>query len=86
MLIKYGSEGKKLVLVERVFVCVYVCSVMCNSLRPHGLLPTRLLCLWISQARILEWVAISYSRGSSQPRDQTHVFCVFYIVRQIPFH
>jgi len=25
----------------------------------------------ISQARILEWIAISYSRGSSQPRDQT---------------
>ena len=25
----------------------------------------------ISQARILEWVAISFSRGSSQPRDQT---------------
>ena len=25
----------------------------------------------ILQARILEWVAISYSRGSSQPRDQT---------------
>ena len=23
----------------------------------------------ISQARILEWVAISYSKGSSQPRD-----------------
>ena len=30
----------------------------------------------ISQARILEWVAISFSRGSSQPRDQTHVSCV----------
>ena len=30
----------------------------------------------ILQARILEWVAISYSRGSSQPRDQTHVPCV----------
>ena len=27
----------------------------------------------ISQARILEWVAISVSRGSSPPRDQTHV-------------
>ena len=26
-----------------------------------------------SQARILEWVAISFSRGSSRPRDQTHV-------------
>ena len=25
----------------------------------------------ISQARILEWIAIFYSRGSSQPRDQT---------------
>ena len=29
----------------------------------------------IFQARILEWVAISFSRGSSQPRDQTQVFC-----------
>ena len=27
----------------------------------------------ILQARILEWVAFSYSRGSSQPRDQTQV-------------
>ena len=30
----------------------------------------------ISQARILEWVAISFSGGSSRPRDQTHVFCL----------
>ena len=29
----------------------------------------------IFQARILEWVAISFSRGSSQPRDQTQVSC-----------
>ena len=27
----------------------------------------------IFQARILEWVVISYSRGSSQPSDQTHI-------------
>jgi len=27
------------------------------------------------QARILEWAAISFSRGSSQPRDQTQVSC-----------
>ena len=27
----------------------------------------------IFQARVLEWVAISFSRGSSQPRDQTWV-------------
>ena len=30
----------------------------------------------IFQARILEWVAISFSKGSSPPRDQTWVFCV----------
>ena len=29
----------------------------------------------IFQARVLEWVAISFSRGSSQPRDQTRVSC-----------
>ena len=30
----------------------------------------------ILQARILEWVAISFSRGSSQPRDWTQVSCI----------
>ena len=30
----------------------------------------------ISQARILEWVAISFSRKSSQPRDPTHISCI----------
>ena len=30
----------------------------------------------ILQARILELVAISYSRGSSQPKDQTHISCI----------
>ena len=30
----------------------------------------------ILQARILEWVTISFSRGSSQPRDRTQVSCI----------
>ena len=30
----------------------------------------------ILQARILEWVAIPFSRGSSQPRDKTHMSCI----------
>ena len=30
----------------------------------------------ISQARILEWVAISLSRASSQPRGQTRISCI----------
>ena len=30
----------------------------------------------ILQARILEWIAISFSRGSSRPRDWTQVSCI----------
>ena len=30
----------------------------------------------ILQARILEWVAVLFSRGSSQPRDRTQVSCI----------
>ena len=30
----------------------------------------------ILEARILEWVAISFSRGSFRPRDQTQVSCI----------
>ena len=37
-------------------------SVVANSLRPHKVHA-------ILQARILEWVAFPFSRGSSQPRD-----------------
>ena len=38
----------------------------------------------ISQARILEWVSFSFSRGSFRPRDQTQVSCSaggFFIIR-----
>ena len=38
------------------------------------------------QARILEWVAISYSWGSSQLRDQTHISCVPCTGRQNQLH
>ena len=34
------------------------------------------LSMGIFQARILEWVAIPSSRGSSQPRDGTHASCI----------
>ena len=30
----------------------------------------------IPQARILEWVSVSCSRGSSQPRDQIRISCI----------
>ena len=47
------------------------CSVMSISLHPHGLLPPASSVYGILQVRILEWVAISFSRGSSQPRSPT---------------
>ena len=40
----------------------------------------------ILQAKTLEWVAISYSRGSSQPRDGTHVSYVSCIGRWVLYH
>ena len=36
--------------------------------------------------RILEWVAMLFSRGSSQPRDRTHVSNVSCIGRQVLYH
>ena len=47
------------------------CSVLSHSLWPLGLQPTRLLCPWVLRARILEWVAIPFSKESSWPRDWT---------------
>ena len=40
----------------------------------------------IFQARILQWVTMSYSKVSSQPRDQSCVSCVSCIGRQILYH
>ena len=50
------------------------CPTLCNSMvycSPPGSSVHEIL-----QARILEWAAISFSRGSSQPRDQTWVSCI----------
>ena len=56
-------------------LCVHVLShsVLSNCLQPHRLESARLLCPGILQARILEWVAVPFSRGSSWPRDWTLV-------------
>jgi len=40
----------------------------------------------IFQARILEWVAIYYTGGSSQPRDQACMSCISWIGRWILYH
>ena len=42
---------------------------LCPTLGPHGLY----LVHEILQARVLDWVAVPFSIGSSQPRDRTQV-------------
>ena len=49
--------------------CLTLCDPMDCSLPGSSL-------LGILQARVLEWVAISFSRESSQPRDQTRISCI----------
>ena len=49
---------------------------MSNSATPCTLACQASLSMGILQARILEWVAICFSRGSSQPRDWTWVSCI----------
>ena len=46
---------------------------MSDSLQPQRLAHQGALSMGILQARILEWVAMSSSRESSQPRDRTQV-------------
>ena len=45
-------------------LCLTLCDPMEHTV--HGVL----------QVRILEWVAVPFSSGSSQPRDGTQVFCI----------
>ena len=47
---------------------IQLCPILCD--------PMDYTVYGILQARILEWVAFPFSRGSSQPRGQTQVSCV----------
>ena len=58
-------------ITDSMYVKVKVaqlCPTFCN---PKDYTAHRIL-----QARILEWVAFPFSRGSSEPRDQTQVSCI----------
>ena len=61
-------------LLTRVQLFVTPWTVACQDLLSMGIL----------QARILEWVASSFSRESSQPRNRTQVSCIagrFFTIR-----
>ena len=60
-------------MYEAKVLVTRLCSTLCDNLdcsppgsSVHGIL----------QARILKWVAIPFFGGSSQPRNQTQVFCI----------
>ena len=57
-------------------VCMLSCFGHVWLCNPMGRSPPGSSVHGILQARILEWVAMPSSRGSSGPRDQTQVFCV----------
>ena len=56
-----------LFLKVEVFV-TQLCPILCDPMDPLGSSVCGIL-----QARVLEWVAIPFSRGSSQPRDRTRI-------------
>ena len=64
-------------------MCV-LCAQLCPALwDPMNCSPPDSSVHGVFQARVLEWVAISYSRGSSWSKDQTRVSCVSRIGRKI---
>jgi len=68
-------------------IIVHVCSQLCLTLcDPMDCSPPGSSVHGILQARILEWVTISYSRGSSQPRDQTDISCGSCTGRWVVYH
>ena len=66
----------------------FSCSVMSDSCDPMNCSPPGSSVHGISQARILEGVAMSFSRVSSQPRDQIWVSCIaggFFLPIDLPW-
>ena len=74
------SEGKPHALqvlsrFSRVQLFATLWTIACQALYVHGIL----------QTRILEWVALPFSRGSSWPRDQIRISYISCIGSQVFF-
>ena len=68
------AEGKMSADAQYFSRSVLARSVVSNSLQPLWTVARQApLSMGILQARKLKWVAMPSFRGSSQPRDQTHV-------------
>ena len=65
--------SKKDIVEAELCLVTQSCPTLCN---PMVCSPPGSSVHWILQARILEWVAIPFSKRSSQPRDRTQVSCI----------
>ena len=66
----FHQVWSKTSFIKALCVCVSY-SVMSDSLWPHGLWPTRLLCPWNSPGKNTGEGSQAFFRGSPQPRDWT---------------
>ena len=70
----FSLEGVSFLLSFFLFLLVsQLCSTLCNSM---GCSPPGTSVHGILLARILAWVSIPFSRGSSQPGNRTQVSCI----------
>ena len=68
-----GKESEKRLDMKMKVLVTQSCLTLCD---PMDCSPPGSSVHGILQARILEWVAFPFSRGSSQPRDETQVSCI----------
>ena len=66
-----GGRFEHMLANRKCVLVAQLCPALCD---PMDCSPPGFSVLEIFQARMLEWVAISFCRGSSQTRDQTQVF------------
>ena len=76
--LSYCLCGAQQIFIKYFIFCVFcvsdsACLILCDTINcslPHSSIHG------VLQARILEWIAMPFSRGSSWPRDQTQVSCI----------
>ena len=78
-----SGDGQWVASVFCLLASLQLCPILCN---PMDCSPPGFSGHGVLQARILEWVVIAYCRGSSQPRDQTHISRIFWIGKWVLYH
>ena len=75
-----GRNIDSLRYADACMLCRFSCAQLCN---PMDLSPPGSSVHKILQAKILEWVAISFSKGSSCPRNQSLVSYISCVGRRV---